>query len=34
MTITADREKSVVDAVARELYMAGRWQPAAGRATF
>ncbi|CAA9493289.1 MAG: Succinate-semialdehyde dehydrogenase [NAD(P)+] [uncultured Solirubrobacteraceae bacterium] len=34
MTITADREKSVVDAVARELYVAGRWQPAAGGDTF
>ncbi len=34
MTITADREKSVVDAVARELYVGGRWQPAAGGDTF
>ena len=34
MTITADREKSVVDAVARELYVGGRWQPARGGATF
>ena len=34
MTITADREKSVVDAVARELHIAGRWHPAAGGATF
>ena len=34
MTITADREKSVVDATARELYVGGRWQPARGGATF
>ena len=34
MNITADREKSVVDAVARELYVGGRWQPAAAGETF
>jgi succinate-semialdehyde dehydrogenase/glutarate-semialdehyde dehydrogenase len=34
MTITAEREKSVVDAVARELYVGGRWQPAAAGETF
>ena len=34
MTITADREKSVVDAVKHELYVGGRWRPATGGATF
>ncbi|CAA9546397.1 MAG: Succinate-semialdehyde dehydrogenase [NAD(P)+] [uncultured Thermoleophilia bacterium] len=34
MTITAEHEKSVVDAVARDLYIGGRWQPAGGRRTF